>query len=365
MLFAITLLWGIDFPPELCYALLLDSVLTATLVCWCAHACRRPPGPPRPAPWAWPAALFAWPRDSIRRGQLGETESKVRRASTPRRRSPSQSTREPTQSTWAHPFGTQGALRPAARVDEARLTKARQSAAQQLTRLTTARQLLTTAQQLVLTVGSGGRTTGTGGRDDGAGSGSSYTYSEPEEEEHANPDPAGDRGGRDGAGPPGGGGGRPPGDPEPPSGGGIHGTARLPKCCACNRQGPEMVHTDAINALHFMTRPGPGDGMLLGVCLRPRAGGAMPVPDRHGNMVQGCGHLTCRQCVVDGPAVGGGMSLMCRCCAAAQVETPAAANPVAAPVPELIRRRQGKVPQCAQHCPCAQQRPGPHARARP
>lgn len=211
-------------------------------------------------------------------------------------------------------------------MDEARLTKARQSAAQQLTRLTTARQLLTTAQQLVLTVGSGGRTTGTGGRDDGAGSGSSYTYSEPEEEEHANPDPAGDRGGRDGAGPPGGGGGRPPGDPEPPSGGGIHGTARLPKCCACNRQGPEMVHTDAINALHFMTRPGPGDGMLLGVCLRPRAGGAMPVPDRHGNMVQGCGHLTCRQCVVDGPAVGGGMSLMCRCCAAAQVETPAAAK---------------------------------------
>ena len=114
MLLAITLLWGIDFPPELCYALLLDSVLTATLVCWCAHACRRPPGPPRPAPWAWPAALFAWPRDSVRRGQLGETESKVRRASTPRRRSPSQSTREPTQSTWAHPFGTQGALRPAA-----------------------------------------------------------------------------------------------------------------------------------------------------------------------------------------------------------------------------------------------------------
>ena len=114
MLLAITLLWGIDFPPELCYALLLDSVLTATLVCWCAHACRRPPGPPRPAPWAWPAALFAWPRDSVRRGQLGETESKVRRASTPRRRSPSQSTREPTQSTWAHPFATQGALRPAA-----------------------------------------------------------------------------------------------------------------------------------------------------------------------------------------------------------------------------------------------------------
>ena len=132
-----------------------------------------------------------------------------------------------------------GCTPPGARVDEARLTKARQSAAQQLTRLTTARQLLTTAQQLVLTVGSGGRTTGTGGRDDGAGSGSSYTYSEPEEEEHANPDPAGDRGGRDGAGPPGGGGGRPPGDPEPPSGGGIHGTARLPKCCACNRQGPE------------------------------------------------------------------------------------------------------------------------------
>ena len=235
--------------------------------------------------------------------------------------------------------GCRGACEPppGARVDEARLTKARQSAAQQLTRLTTARQLLTTAQQLVLTVGSGGRTTGTGGRDDGEGSGSSYTYSEPEEEEHANPDPAGDRGGRDGAGPPGGGGGRPPGDPEPPSGGGIHGTARLPKCCACNRQGPEMVHTDAINALHFMTRPGPGDGMLLGVCLRPRAGGTMPVPDRHGNMVQGCGHLTCRQCVVDGPAVGGGMSLMCRCCAAAQVETPAAANPVAAPVPEPKR----------------------------
>ena len=235
--------------------------------------------------------------------------------------------------------GCRGACEPppGARVDEARLTKARQSAAQQLTRLTTARQLLTTAQQLVLTVGSGGRTTGTGGRDDGEGSGSSYTYSEPEEEEHANPDPDGDRGGRDGAGPPGGGGGRPPGDPEPPSGGGIHGTARLPKCCACNRQGPEMVHTDAINALHFMTRPGPGDGMLLGVCLRPRAGGTMPVPDRHGNMVQGCGHLTCRQCVVDGPAVGGGISLMCRCCAAAQVETPAAANPVAAPVPEPKR----------------------------
>ena len=37
------------------------------------------------------------------------------------------------------------------------------------------------------------------------------------------------------------------------------------------------------------------------------------------------------------PGGGRGMSLMCRCCAAAQVETPAAANPVAAPVPEPKR----------------------------